>query len=105
MSRPRSLAFWSAVLLVGLLVLLRPMAWAEPVDPSWIAGYYDGGDFDEVVSAIASSSAIAGAPASLPQALPRVPDRPAEHRGEVPPPHSRPSLLTRAPPPPFAPTV
>ena len=105
MSRLRTLGFWSALLTVGVLVLLRPMACAGPVDPSWIAGYYDGGDFDDIVYVIANSGAIADAPANLPRALPREPDRVAERRVEPPRPLSHPSLLTRAPPPRFAPPV
>ena len=43
-------------LLVTLLVILMPMAWAIPVDPSWIKGVYDGGDFDDVVSFLTSGT-------------------------------------------------
>ena len=105
MSRLRSLAFWSAVLIVGLLVLLRPMASAGPVDPSWIAGYYDGGDFDDVAYLITNTGAAASVSAGLPWALPRVPDLVAD--GQLGPSRAlaHPSLLTRAPPPPFAPPV
>ena len=102
MSRLRSLGFWSAVLTVGLLVVLRPMAWAGQVDPSWIDGYYDGGDFDEVASLIVNTGAVADIPVNPPWALPRTPDVVAETRLEPPRPLSHPSLLTRAPPPPFA---
>jgi hypothetical protein len=105
MSRLRSLAFWSAVLIVGLLVVLRPMACAGPIDPTWIAGYYDDGDFDDVAYQIATTSAVTGALPTLRWALPRVPDFTAEHRIEPPRVVALPSLLTRAPPPPFAPPV
>jgi len=37
-------------LLVTLMIVLTPMAWASPIDPSWIKGIYDVGDFDDVVS-------------------------------------------------------
>jgi hypothetical protein len=40
---------WLASLLVSLLVVLTPMAWASPVDPSWIKGISDDGDYDDVV--------------------------------------------------------
>src|SRR5262247_3465493 len=43
-------------LLVTLLVILMPMAWAIPIDPSWIKGVYDGGDFDDVVSYLTSGT-------------------------------------------------
>jgi hypothetical protein len=29
---------WVASLLVSLLAILTPMAWASPVDPGWIKG-------------------------------------------------------------------
>lgn len=105
MTRLRSLSFWRVVLIVALLVVLRTMASAGPVDPSWIAGYYDGGDFDDVVYLIASTSAVAGTPLVLPGTLPRVPDVIAEGRIEPPRPGASPSLFTRAPPPPLAPPV
>ena len=105
MSRLRSLGFWSAVLIVGLLVLLRPMASAGAVDPSWIDGYYDGGDFDDVAYVVVNTSAVAGAPASMPWALPPIPELVADGRIGHPHPLTPPSRLTRAPPPPFAPPV
>jgi hypothetical protein len=39
-----------------------PLAYASPVDASWIAGVYDAADFDEVVSAATAleSSAESG---------------------------------------------
>lgn len=104
MTRLRSLSFWSVVLIVALLVVLRTMASAGPVDPSWIAGYYDGGDFDDVVYLIANTSAVAGTPLILPWALPGMPDVMAEGRLEPPRPGASPSLFTRAPPP-LAPPV
>jgi hypothetical protein len=36
--------------------VLPPMAWASPVDPSWIKGWYDGGDFDDVVTYLTSGT-------------------------------------------------
>src|SRR5262249_26031988 len=36
--------------------ILLPMAWAIPIDPSWIKGVYDGGDFDDVVSYLTSGT-------------------------------------------------
>ena len=43
-------------LLVTLMVILLPMAWAIPIDPSWITGVYDGGNFDDVVSFLTSGT-------------------------------------------------
>jgi hypothetical protein len=36
-------------LLLGLLLGQPVLALASPIDPSWIAGIYDEGDFDDVV--------------------------------------------------------
>jgi hypothetical protein len=45
---------WVSWLLVGLTVVLTPIAWASPVDPSWISGMYDDADFDDVVTYLTS---------------------------------------------------
>jgi hypothetical protein len=45
---------WVAGLLVALIVVLAPMAWASPVDPTWTKGVYDDADFDDVVSYLTS---------------------------------------------------
>jgi hypothetical protein len=45
---------WVIWLLVGLTVMLTPIAWASPVDPSWISGMYDDADFDDVVTYLTS---------------------------------------------------
>ena len=47
---------WVSWLLVGLMVVLAPMAWASPVDPSWIKGWYDDADFDDVVTFLTSGT-------------------------------------------------
>jgi hypothetical protein len=49
-------AVWVSWLLVGLMVVLAPMAWASPVDPSWIKGWYDDADFDDVVTYLTSGT-------------------------------------------------
>jgi len=50
-------------LLLALLVLvlgtLAPLAHASTPDPSWIAGIYDGADYDDVVVLVASSTGAA----------------------------------------------
>jgi hypothetical protein len=45
---------WVAGLLTALIVVLVPMAWASPIDPSWIKGVYDDADFDDVVTYLTS---------------------------------------------------
>ena len=49
---------WLSWLLVGLTVVLTPMAWASPVDPTWISGMYDDADFDDVVTYLTSSGTV-----------------------------------------------
>ena len=48
--------------LVTLVVGMTPVAYADPPDPTWLAGYWDDDDFDNVVTFIASASAIVAAP-------------------------------------------
>ena len=43
-------SIWLVWLLLSLMVILTPMAWASPPDPTWITGIYDVRDFDDVVS-------------------------------------------------------
>jgi hypothetical protein len=46
-----------ALPIVLALILLPAIAFASPPDPSWIAGFYDGGDGDDVVNLIYETSA------------------------------------------------
>jgi len=48
-----------SLVLVALIVGLTPAAYVEPPDPSWLGGYWDDDDFDNVVAFIASTCAIA----------------------------------------------
>jgi hypothetical protein len=92
-------AAWLGYLLVGLMLVLTPMAWASPIDPSWIKGVYDGGDFDDVVTYLTSGTiAIPALPANdLRPALAFVSANPVldERSAAVPPPASH---SPRAPP-------
>jgi len=38
------------------MIVLTPMAWASPIDPSWIKGVYDDADFDDVVTYLTSGT-------------------------------------------------
>jgi hypothetical protein len=51
-----------ALVLVSLLLGLTPAAYADPPDPTWLGGYWDDDDFDNVVAFIASAAAIAASP-------------------------------------------
>ena len=44
--------------LIALLVGLTPAAYAYPTDPTWISGFWDDDDFDNIVVIIANASAI-----------------------------------------------
>ncbi len=53
-----------AIVVVGIVLVLRTAAYASPPDPSWIAGFWDNGDHDDAVILITSTAAIAdGRPA------------------------------------------
>jgi hypothetical protein len=43
--------------IVLALILLPTLAFASPPDPSWVAGFYDGADGDEIVSLVYETSA------------------------------------------------
>jgi hypothetical protein len=45
-----------------LVVALTPIAYTDPPDPTWLGGYWDDHDFDNVIAFIASASAIAASP-------------------------------------------
>ena len=46
------------LIIVALFVGLPPAAFADPPDPTWIGGYWDDDDFDNVVNAITSAIAF-----------------------------------------------
>jgi len=76
-----------ALLVLGVLAGLVPLAHARPPDPTWIAGLYDGADLDDVVLAIVSAD-VAASPSTpavavteaCGQRLRRVPSLVRDHR-------------------------
>ena len=46
-----------AGVLLATLVMLTPLAYASPPDPTWVSGVFDDDDNDEVVFLITSSTA------------------------------------------------
>lgn len=44
------------LVLVATLAALTPAAFASPPDPTWIAGFYDNGDHDDVILLVTSTS-------------------------------------------------
>jgi hypothetical protein len=47
--------------LVSVLLTLPVLAYVSPPDPTWIAGFWDDADYDDVVILITSTSGIADA--------------------------------------------
>ena len=95
MSPRRSLALLVAVVMMSLTVL----AHASPPDPDWIGGFWDDGDYDDVVLLVTSGVGVAEShlraearPVVLVSALVSAPD---ENRL---PAHPHASAPTRAPP-------
>lgn len=48
-----------AGIVVSVLLVLRAMAFASPPDPSWVAGFWDDGDYDDVVILITATAGVA----------------------------------------------
>src|SRR5215470_14282979 len=70
-SRSVRQAIAAALPVVLALILLPPLAFASPPDPSWVAGFYDGADGDDIVSLVYETSAAnAAAPPLLAHPLP-----------------------------------
>ena len=59
--RPRALV---ALLLVLVVAGLTPLAKASPPDPTWVAGFWDNGDYDDVV--LLATSSVGTTDAHLP---------------------------------------
>lgn len=51
-----------ALLIAAVLAGLPMVAFADPPDPTWIAGYWDDDDFDDAVIAITAASAVEAPP-------------------------------------------
>src|ERR1700756_1661643 len=47
-----------ALLTIGVIAALAPLAYADPPDPSWISGLWDDDDYDAVVVMVLGTSAI-----------------------------------------------
>ena len=87
-----------ALVLVGPIVALTPLAYATPLDPSWICGIYDAADYDDVVVLIMSEDGGV-TPSLLPEFLQGlVVDGILPHAGARVPTATVASLHSRAPP-------
>ncbi len=47
-----------ALTLLGSLLVLAPLAYASPSDPTWVSGVYDDADFDAIVDFITSEAGV-----------------------------------------------
>jgi hypothetical protein len=47
------------LVVITFVVILTPLAYADPPDPTWVVGIFDDDDFDEVVGLIISTTALA----------------------------------------------
>ena len=50
-----------ALAVVGVLACSPLRAYADPPDPTWIAGFWDDADFDDVIVRVTSTSSVAEA--------------------------------------------
>jgi hypothetical protein len=57
--RRRTVSSALALLVLSVLAGLVPLAHASLPDPTWIAGFYDDADFDDVILAIVSADVAA----------------------------------------------
>lgn len=60
--RTRLSATVLAVVLVALTLTLTPLAYADPPDPTWITGFWDDDDFDDVVGYITTAAGLLQTP-------------------------------------------
>jgi len=91
------------VLILGVLLVLPPLAHASPTDPTWIPGFYDDNDYDDVILFItgavtAVDSRIVGDIAVVAVCLGLI----APSRRPLVPAHPVRSLSSRSPPPPIS---
>jgi len=67
--KPRALV---ALLVLLALATLSPLALASPVDPTWVAGFWDDGDHDDVVLLVCAAVADLATPPAPPDATAEV---------------------------------
>ncbi len=90
---------WVGCALLLTVVALVPMAYASPPDQTWLAGFYDDADYDDVVTlaTVAVGAIVKVGPVSFGPPTSVVAF--VTHTPELPPPaHVAPSYRLRAPP-------
>jgi hypothetical protein len=93
--RPRALV---ALLLVLVVAGLTPLAKASPPDPTWVAGFWDNGDYDDIVLLICATAADLPAPPAPPGATGEIVAKIEPAEPAKPPLAVRASAPSRAPP-------
>jgi len=86
------------LVLAASILTLTPLAYADPIDPTWVAGFWDDDDFDDVVGYITSAAGWLPVPVACdlrPADLPIIP-RPVAFQALLSAP--RPASRPRAPP-------
>jgi len=86
------------LLLAALLFTLTPLAYVDPPDPTWVLGFWDDDDFDDVVGLITSAAALLQIPVACELHIP-CPEvlKPARFQASFPT-VPRPTPSPRAPP-------
>jgi hypothetical protein len=87
-----------ALLLVLIVGGLTPLAHATPVDPTWVAGFWDNGDFDDVVLLVCATAAAVHPAPSLPDSGRVLVGTLSAPDPGAPPVHVTAPAATRAPP-------
>ena len=49
----------TSILVATLIITITPLAFASPVDPTYIAGLYDGADYDDVIELLTDTNSVA----------------------------------------------
>jgi len=60
--RVRLLLAVLALVLVAPMLVLTALAYAKPPDPSWVWGFWDENDFDDVVGYVTSATGLVQTP-------------------------------------------
>src|SRR4030095_6948006 len=86
------------LILVASILTLTPLAYADPPDPTWVTGFWDDDDFDDVVGYITSAAGWLPAPVACDLRLAELPTVPRPVAVQVAVSAPRPASRPRAPP-------
>jgi hypothetical protein len=86
------------LILVASILTLTHLAYADPPDPTWVTGFWDDDDFDDVVGYITSAAGWLPAPVAGDLRPPELPTAPRPVASQVAVSAPRPTSRPRAPP-------